>query len=126
MSAFIAGGPPSRIIEEAIDGNIEFVLLGPVLDELERVLSEKLGFDAEHWSDVESLLREVAVEEIPSPTSSPEPVSGDPDDDLILACAIEAPVDALVSGDTKHLLPLGEHGDVRVVKPQVLLAGLAG
>jgi hypothetical protein len=32
VSAFIAGGPPSRVIDEAIDGRIELVLAAPVRD----------------------------------------------------------------------------------------------
>ena len=51
-------------------------------------------------------------------------MTGDPDDDLILACAIEAGVDAVVSGDRRHLLPVKEHQGVRVIAPQALLAEL--
>jgi predicted nucleic acid-binding protein len=36
VSAFIAGGPPSRVIEEAIEGRLALVLADPVLAELER------------------------------------------------------------------------------------------
>jgi uncharacterized protein len=51
-------------------------------------------------------------------------VTGDPDDDLILACAVQAGVDVLVSGDRRHLLPVGEYRRVRVITPQTLLAGI--
>jgi len=47
VSALIADGPPSRLLEEAIDGRIELVLPELVLDELLRVLTVKLGFDEE-------------------------------------------------------------------------------
>jgi predicted nucleic acid-binding protein len=53
-------------------------------------------------------------------------VTGDPGDDLILACAVQAGVDAVVSGDRRHLLPVGEHRGVRIVTPQALLAELRG
>jgi uncharacterized protein len=51
-------------------------------------------------------------------------VSGDPDDDLILAAALDAGADVLVSGDRRHLLPLGEHEGMRIVTSQALLAEL--
>lgn len=102
------------------------MLFEPVSSELERVLTEKLGFDAQRWSEVETLLRELAVEWIPAPPDPPEAVSGDPDDDLILACAVQARVEVLVSGDRKHLLPVGEHRGVRILTPQALLAELRG
>jgi predicted nucleic acid-binding protein len=124
VSALIAGGPPSRIVEEAIDGRLELVLPVPVIEELERILVEKLEFDRERWEEVEALLTDLAVESIPAPKGSVEPVSGDPDDDLILAGVVRAGVQVLVSGDRKHLLPLGTHRGVRILTPQALLAEL--
>ena len=94
------------------------------MTELKRVLTGKLRFDPEHWHQVEELLTDVAIEKTPPPKTAPEPITGDPDDDLILACAIEAKVDVLVSGDRKHLLPVGAHGEVRIITPQALLAEL--
>ena len=124
VSAFIAAGPPSRIVEEAIDGRLELVLPEPVMEELERILVEKLAFDSERWREVEALLADLAVESVPVPEGPVEPMTSDPDDNLILACAVQAGVEVLVSGDRKHLLPLGTHRGVRVLTPQGLLAEL--
>jgi len=126
VSAFIAAGPPSRLLEEAIDARLELVLFEPVIAELERILIEKLEFDLQRWREVESLLAELAVESVAAPVEPPEAVTGDPDDDLILACAIVAKVEVLVSGDRKHLLPVGERDGVRILTPQALLAELRG
>lgn len=126
VSAFIAAGPPSRLLEEAIDGRLELVLFEPVIAELERVLTEKFEFEPQRWSEVETLVRELAVESVNAPADLAEAVTGDPADDLILACAIEAGVEVLVSGDRKHLLPVGERGGVRILTPQALLAELRG
>jgi len=124
VSAFVAAGPPSRIVEEAIDGRLELVLPEPVIDELRRILTVKLGFDPQRWREVETFLRDLAVETVPARGVGAENVSGDPADDLILACAVAAGVQVLVSGDRKHLLPLGEHRGVRILTPQALLAEL--
>jgi predicted nucleic acid-binding protein len=94
------------------------------MDELERVLTGKLRFDTEHWHQVEELLTDVATETTPPPKTAPEPITGDPDDDLILACAIEADIDVLVSGDRQHLLPIGTHQGIRIITAQALLAEL--
>jgi uncharacterized protein len=124
VSAFIAAGPPSRILEEAIDGRLELVLPEPVMEELERVFVKKLAFDPERWREVEALLTDLAVESIPVPPGPVEPLTSDPDDNLILACAAQADVEVLVSGDRKHLLPLGTHRGMRILTPQELLAEL--
>lgn len=126
VSAFIAGGPPSRVLEAAIEGRIELVLADPVLGELERVLTVKLDFEPERVRDLRTLLIDVASERVEAPDEEPETITGDPDDDLILACAVDAKVQIVVSGDRRHLLPVGEHRGVRVLSPQALLAELAG
>lgn len=124
VSAFIAAGPPARIIEEAVNGRLELVLPEPVMEELERILREKLAFDSDRWEEVKTLLVSLAVESAQVPPGPVEAVAGDPDDDLILACAVQAGVEILVSGDRKHLLPLEIHCGVRVLTPQALLAEL--
>ncbi|MEI6447785.1 MAG: putative toxin-antitoxin system toxin component, PIN family [Actinomycetes bacterium] len=124
VSAFIAQGPPSRVIEEAINGSFDLVLLQPSLDELARILTTKLDFNPEQSLEVLELLTDLASAVQPAPDGPAEPVSGDPDDDLILACAAEAELDALVSGDRRHLLPLEVHAGFRIVTPQAFLADL--
>ena len=94
------------------------------MTELERILTGKLEFAPQRWQQVDELLRDVAVELARSPAAAPAALTGDPADDLILACAVEAGVDVLVSGDRRHLLPIEEHSGVRVITPQALLAEL--
>ena len=45
-------------------------------------------------------------------------VSNDPDDNPILATAIKAPVDLIVSGDKPGLLKLGEVQGIPIVTPR--------
>ena len=112
------------MIEEAIDARLQLVLAAPAMVELERILTGKLGFERRRRRGVAELLHSLAGEPVAAPEDPPEAVSGDPDDDLILACAVRAPVEVLVSGDRRHLLPLGEHRGVRILTPQALLAEL--
>lgn len=126
VSAFIAGGPPSRVIEAAIDGRIELVLADPVLDELERVLTVKLGFAPERVSEITALLIDVSAARIGTPAGEVAAITGDPDDDVVLACGVNADVHVIVSGDRRHMLPVREHRGIRILSPQALLAELVG
>ena len=57
---------------------------------------------------------------------TPAPISGaafDPDDDVVLACAVTAAADYIVSGD-HHLLSLQEYAGIPIVRAAVLLSGL--
>lgn len=111
------------MLEEAINGRLELLLPEPVLDELDRVLSGKLGFDRDRVREARRFLERVAVASPPRPKTIVA-ITGDRDDDVILACAVDARADVLVTGDRKHLLPLGDHRGVRVLTPQALLVEL--
>ncbi len=125
VSAFIAAGPPSRVVESAIDGRIELLIADPVIDELERILTVKLGLDKRRVNEITALLTELASSQLPLPPTTPPPITGEPDDDLVLTCAVQGHVDVLVSGDHRHLLPVGEYQGVRIVTAQTLLAELS-
>ena len=45
----------------------------------------------------------------------------DPKDDVIIATAVKARADYLVTGDCRHLLALGEYEGIRVVTPRQFL-----
>lgn len=120
----IADGPPGRLVRRLALGPHELILLEPVEVELVRVPGSKLGWTADRLAASRRLLHDAASEVVPSPSRRPPQVSGDPDDDLILATALSADADVLVSGDRRHLLPLGEHEGMRIVTSQALLAEL--
>jgi predicted nucleic acid-binding protein len=50
----------------------------------------------------------------------PKTITADPDDDKVLACAITASVDLIVSGDS-HLLDLNEFEGIKIVTVNQLL-----
>lgn len=126
VSAFIAAGPPSRILEASIDGRIELVLADPVIVELQRVLSVKLGFEPERLHAITALLMEISVARADATPQPVQAITGDPDDDVVLACGVSAGVQIIVSGDRRHMLPVREHRGIRIISPQALLAELAG
>lgn len=57
----------------------------------------------------------VEVIELIAPTIVPRVVPGDIDDDQVIAAAVAAQADLIVSGDRKHLLPLGSHAGIAIV-----------
>ncbi len=103
------------------EGGAERVLPVQVMAELGRILTTKIGLDPNSIAEMSALLQELEPEMAEAPEEI-EAISGDPDDDRILAAAVAAGADVLVSGDGRHLLPLGSHAGVRIIKPQALLA----
>jgi predicted nucleic acid-binding protein len=56
-----------------------------------------------------------------TPSATPRAVADDPDDDHVVAAAVEARADLIVSGD-RHLLALHRYRGIRVVMPIEALA----
>ncbi len=57
----------------------------------------------------------VEVIELVAPTTVPRVVPGDIDDDQVIAAAVAAQADLIVSGDRKHLLPLCSHAGIAII-----------
>jgi predicted nucleic acid-binding protein len=92
--------------------------------DLERVLIDKISASPADVRQFRDTIAELAAELAPTPEEVAA-VSGDQEDDRIIAAALAAMADVLVSGDSKHVLPLGAIGGMRILKPQTMLAELS-
>lgn len=127
ISGLLWRGNPRRILDAARDGIIELFTSPLLLEELEDVLSRE-KFAARLTA------AEVTVQDLVSGYSALatvieaeaiEPVIlVDPDDDAVLACALAADAEVIVSGD-RDLLGLKKHKDVRILTATELLVELA-
>ena len=87
-----------------------------VLEEIRRVLTEKMGVPEKRVQEIERLLRRHHVE----PTSDEEPPVEvrDPDDEVVLASAIAAGADVLVTGDQDLLAVADEVEFLQIMTPR--------
>ena len=111
------GGTPFRLLQAAADGDIELYTSPALLAELLEVLArEHLASRlSRQRSSIEQALDfygELAISV--SPSSTPRAVPGDVDDDHVIAAAVSARADLVVSGD-KHLLSMGRHEGIAIV-----------
>jgi uncharacterized protein len=87
-----------------------------ILGEMERVLSKKIGLPALNIEEVLSFLQPQTVE--PRPNTIPAVPIRDEDDRLVLASALAAKCDVLVTGD-KDLLDAAAHvSDLTITDPR--------
>ncbi|MCG3186410.1 MAG: hypothetical protein IOMNBAOH_00967 [Rhodocyclaceae bacterium] len=129
VSALIWGGTPFRLIQAATAGEIELFTSPVLLAELREVLSrEHLAARlVEQRSSVEeaiALYGELAIRV--SPLATPRAVPNDADDDHVVAVAVAARADLIVSGDKAHLIPLGSVEGIPIVSPAQAVAIIAG
>ena len=114
----VKGGNPSKVMELARQGRLKLVLSDAILDELERVLVAKMGYDRERATRARRSVADVAERVVPHHAVSA--VKEDESDNRILECALSGRVQVLVSGD-RHLLELKGYKQVRIMTPRNFL-----
>ncbi len=117
VAAFIARGVCTDIFERVIADH-ELVLSPYILDEFERVMSAKLGFDQTRVKRALALFRRVGRIVTPEPLA--EPVCRDRDDDAVLALTQSSGADCLVTGDD-DLLILRSFQRIPIISPRAFL-----
>ncbi|CAN5374184.1 hypothetical protein BH20ACI2_BH20ACI2_13830 [soil metagenome] len=126
VSAALWGGNPRRVLDAARDGIFDICTSPALLNELEFVLRRQkfdkrflgLGFTVDEFLDEFSTFATV-IDAIPI-----EPIIvRDPDDDMVLACAISSESTFIVSGDS-DILDLKQHEGIRILTATELLAEL--
>jgi putative PIN family toxin of toxin-antitoxin system len=126
VSALLWGGTPERLIDLAGEGAVALVTSQTLLAELAELLNRpklaaKLARDAQSAEEIVARYRELA-ELIETPAIE-EVRLRDPDDAAVLACAIAAHAEAIVSGD-KDLQSLGTYQDIPILSPAQCLQQL--
>ena len=120
-------GTPNRLIEQAFEGNIELATTPALLVELEGILPRaKFARQiAKQSLSIAGLVLRYAelAQLVHAPRIAPV-VLADPDDDQVLACAIAAKADLVVSGDS-HLLKLGQYQGIPIVNAAEALKRLS-
>jgi len=84
-------------------------------------LTEKFGLPEEKADQIERLLRRRHVEPVPdpeSPASDPPVEVRDPDDEIVLASAIAAEAEILITGDKDLLDVAGRVDALRIMTPR--------
>ena len=119
ISAIIRpNGHPAQIVKLWRVGLIELAISPFILEEFETVvrrphIQQKNNLTDADIAEYLEVLKTFAV--IVPGTITVNAVPDDPDDDIIIACAIEAEADMIISGD-QHLLSLGSYQGVPIVK----------
>jgi putative PIN family toxin of toxin-antitoxin system len=114
ISALLStNGNPFRCLALAKIGQIESVTCNEILDEFAEKLIIKFRFSQE--------MAQAAVEEVRNFSRLVEistelkTVDADPDDDMVVECAVVGGATHIVTGD-KHLLSLGKYQEITIVK----------
>lgn len=117
LSGLLWGGPPGRLIDSAIAGDIELASSAALLAELQGVLTRSKFADqlARRNITVADIFDGYAsLVVIVTPAAIEPTIKRDPADDEVLAAALSAKADLIVSGDA-HLLDLKRFRGIDIV-----------
>ncbi len=117
LSAFLWGGTPREILRAAQAQQVGLWTSPALVAELQEILSRPKfarRFAALGSTPAILLDRYLALAQLVQAPALPAPVSRDPDDDQVIACAIAAQADLIVSGDD-DLLSLRQHRGIAIV-----------
>ncbi|MFV1981413.1 MAG: putative toxin-antitoxin system toxin component, PIN family [Rhodothermia bacterium] len=107
ISAILFGGRPRDVLRRMIEGKATGYTSPELRLELAGVLGrKKFSLAHEHIDAIMRLIDSTFIEVFPNDV--PSIIVDDPDDNMVLACAIAAKADFIVSGD-RHLLSLGAY-----------------
>ena len=117
LSAMLWNGTPFRLLQLAVEGEAQLFTSPVLAAELREILARphlaaKLLEKGTTADAVTALY--LGFARAVSPLSVPRVVPDDADDDHVIACAVAAKADVIVSGD-KHLLKLREYQGIRMV-----------
>ena len=106
-------GSPYHCLELARHGSIEGLTCSEILDELGEKLTTKLNFSLSETTDIiADLLGFLAVVKI---TNTLKAIPADSEDDKVIECVVVGEATYIVTGDRRHLLPLGSYQGILIV-----------
>jgi putative PIN family toxin of toxin-antitoxin system len=122
FSATAWRGNPFQCVERARIGEVQAVTCPELMEELAEKLEMKLGFSPEQ--SVETLADYLGFIRMVNIPKLLQAVPRDPDDNMVLECAIEGNAQYIVTGD-KDLLVLKAFRDIQIVHASEFLRVLS-
>ncbi len=118
ISSIFWNGKPYYIVQLALNNSIEIITSSYILNETRRVLRNEFNLSEQEIDDIiNCILRYATVIE---PTEQVDVIKRDPADNHIIACALAAKADYVVTRD-KDILDLHKYVMIRMITPEDFL-----
>ena len=124
VSGLQFGGIPRRFLDSAGDGDFRLDVSDAIVNETLRILRDKFRWTLEALREAEQDIR--SYTQLSTPTHTLHVIQADDADNRILECAVSAKSDYIVTGDTRHILPLGHYVGIPIVRVAEFMRRLQG
>ena len=109
------GSVAQKLLFDLIRQNVEIYTTTEILSEYQEVLKRDFDFSDEEVAEI--LEKVLAFVTLVNPTKRVKVVKEDPDDNMIIECALESNSRYVITYD-KHLLNLKEYQGIRIIRPE--------
>jgi len=116
IAAIITEGICSKLLHRARIGEFSLILCPFIMKELRRILSKKFRLSHEELALAMEPISE-AISQVIEHNLKITDICRDADDDNIIACAVAAKADYLVTGDS-DLLDIKRYKDIKIITPR--------
>jgi putative PIN family toxin of toxin-antitoxin system len=116
IAAIITEGICSKLLHRARIGEFSLISCPLIMKELRRILSKKFRLSQEELALAMEPISE-AISQVIEHNLNITDVCRDADDDNIIACAVAARADYLVTGDS-DLLEIKSYNDTKIITPR--------
>ena len=113
FSSILWSSKPNYCIELARQNTVKGLTCQEIIEELVEILRTKAKFSPSQLIDTtEELLSFLRLVKI---TNTLKVVEADPDDDKVIECAVAGSATHIITGDRRHLLPLGSYQGIVII-----------
>lgn len=120
ISAILFGGDCEIILKILENNKAEILISDFIISEIETVLRKKFKWTKEEIKtvilDIQNRTSFVNIS-----SSKIDIIKENKSDNKILECAIDGKADMIISGDTKHIQPLGKFRGILILSPRKFL-----
>jgi putative PIN family toxin of toxin-antitoxin system len=116
IAAFLTEGLCSGLLIRARKRDFILILSDDIIREFKNTLTKKFKISSAYISEITSIVTEAASEIIDETTSIAR-TCRDKNDDMIIACAVSADADYIVTGD-EDLLVLKRYKNIVIINPR--------
>ena len=120
---FSLHGNAFRCLALAKTGIVQSVTCQEILQEFQEKLEGKFSYSTQHARAAVDAVQQCS--QLVTITHNLKVVVADPDDDKIVECAVVGGATHIVTGDRRHLLPMGSYQGISIISPADFLTLLA-
>ncbi len=120
IASIFWSGAPYKIVQHALDGKIEIITSNHILNELRKVLQDPKEDFQLNEQETADIINGILLYAKLISTDEQVNVVRDPKDNHVIACALSANAEYIVTRD-KDLLILKECGRIKILTPEEFL-----